>query len=96
MTEISTIFQNTAFPVAVCVVLFYVCYYFVKSELKQNENAMQIVKDANDKHLDYLQAQNERLTQIISDCTKALNDNTKAFNDLITVVSAFRKFLNKK
>lgn len=91
MTEISTIFQNTAFPVAVCVVLFYVCYYFVKSELKQNENAMQIVKDANDKHLNYLQAQNERLTQIIAECTKALNDNTKAFNELISVLDFFKQ-----
>ncbi len=91
MNEFTNIFQNTAFPVAVCIVLFYVLYYFVKSELKQNDNAMNIVKDANEKHLNYLQSQNERLTQIISECTKALNDNTKAFNDLIAVLDYFKQ-----
>lgn len=95
MNELTNIFQNTAFPVAVCVVLFYVLYYFVKSELKQNDNAMNIVKDANEKHLNYLQSQNERLTQIIADCTQALNDNTKAFNELIHVINAFKKIYSE-
>ena len=93
MNDFTNIFQNTAFPVAVCIVLFYVLYYFVKSELKQNDNAMNIVKEANEKHLNYLQSQNERLTQIISDCTQALTDNTIAFHELINVINSLK---NKK
>lgn len=96
MEQISNIFNTTAFPVAVCVVLFYILWIIFKSERRQNDDAMRIVKEANDKHLEYLQTQNQKLTSIISDCTKALNDNTKAFNDLITVVSAFRKFLSER
>lgn len=64
--------------------------------MKQNNEAMRIVKEANDKHLEYLQTQNQKLTSIISECTKALNDNTKVFNDLMTIMSAFRKFLQEK
>ena len=86
MTDFANIFQNTAFPVAVCVVLFGVLYSVLKRELKQNDDALQIVKDANDKHLSYLQNQNERLTQIISECTKALDDNTVVFKKLLFVL----------
>lgn len=93
MTDFNNIFQNTAFPVAVCIVLFYALYTIIRNELKQNDNAMQQIKDANEKHLSYLQNQNERLTNIISECTKALNDNTRVFNDLIVVINDFNKIV---
>lgn len=90
MTDFANIFQNTAFPVAVCVVLFGVLYSVLKRELKQNDDALQIVKDANDKHLSYLQNQNERLTQIIAECTKALDDNTAVFKKLLFVLEQWK------
>lgn len=96
METISNIFNQNTFSVAVCIVLFYVLWIIFKSEMKQNNEAMRIVKEANDKHLEYLQTQNQKLTSIISECTKALNDNTKVFNDLMTIMSAFRKYLQEK
>lgn len=93
MTDFNNIFQNTAFPVAVCIVLFYALCTIIRNELKQNDNAMQQIKEANEKHLSYLQNQNEKLTNIISECTKALNDNTRAFNDLIVVINDFNKIV---
>lgn len=83
MDEITSIFQNIAFPVAVCAVLFYALYFIIKSGIRQNDDAVRIVKEAQQQHLDYLQSQNERLSQIICDCTKALNENTLAFKKLL-------------
>lgn len=34
-------------------------------------------------YIDYLTKQNERLTNIINECTKALNKNTEVFEKLI-------------
>lgn len=90
MNEIINLFQNIAFPVAVCIVLFYVLYGIIRSEIKKNDETINIVKDANEKHLLYLQGQNERLTIIISECTKALTDNTKAFNELMNVLEVYK------
>lgn len=95
MQEFSGVFQNVAFPVGVCIVLFYVLFVIIKNEIKQNNDSFQNVTAVYDKHLIYLQTQNERLTQIISECTKALNDNTHTFNDLITVISGFERFLKE-
>lgn len=93
MQEFSGVFQNVAFPVGVCIVLFYVLFVIIKNEIKQNNDSFQNVTAVYDKHLIYLQTQNERLTQIISECTKALNDNTKIFNDLISILNEYKKTL---
>lgn len=90
MTDFYNIFQNTAFPVAVCIVLFYALCTIIRNELKQNDNAMQQIKEANEKHLSYLQNQNERLTNIISECTKALNDLIVVINDFNKIVADFK------
>lgn len=86
MDEISNIFNTTAFPVAVCVVLFYILFCIVRMEMKQNREALQIVKEANDKHILYIEKQNQQLTQIISECTKALNENTSVYKKLLFVL----------
>lgn len=93
MNEFNTVFQNVAFPVGVCVVLFYVLFVIIKNEITQNNDNFKHVQDVYNAHLGYLQQQNERLTQIISECTKALNDNTKIFNDLISILNAYKKTL---
>lgn len=77
------LFENLAFPTAICAVLFVVLYRIIKSELKQNENALSTVENANKEFIKYLQSQNERMTNIIADCTTALKDNSKAYQDLI-------------
>lgn len=91
MQDFIHIFETVGFPIATAAVLFYALYYVVKSQLKQGEAAMQIVKEANEQHIQYVNKQNEKLTGIISDCTKALSDNTKAFNELIILLQEFRR-----
>ena len=86
MESIANIFQNIAFPVAVCAVLFYALYYIIKMGLRQNDDAVKIVKEAQQQHLDYLQRQNEKLAAIIADCTKALTENTIAFKKLLLLI----------
>lgn len=96
MNEFAQIFESVGLPVAACVVLFYVLFLIIKSGLKQNTDSIIYFKESNEKHLLFLQTQNERLTQIIADCTRALNDNTKAFNELIIVIKAFKEFYTEK
>lgn len=91
MTEIGNIFESLGLYVGIVVVLMGALYYFIKSALKQNEQAMQIVKDANDRHINYLQNQTEKLTEIISDCTKALTENTRAFQSLSRLLEDFKQ-----
>ena len=79
-------FQNFAFPVAVCIVLFYTCFFIVKRELKQNDDAARLISEANEKHARYLQEQNKELTAIIA-------ANTKAFNALIDVLNELKTTL---
>lgn len=86
MESFANIFQNVAFPVAVCAVLFYALYYIIKMGIRQNDDALKIVKEAQQQHLDYLQRQNEKLAAIIADCTKALNENTIVFKKLLLLI----------
>ena len=41
------LFQNIAFPIAVSVLLFWFLYQIIKKEIKQNDDAMQIISEAN-------------------------------------------------
>lgn len=91
MSDLVHIFETVGFPIATAATLFYALYYIVKWQLKQGEIAMQVVKEANQQHLQDIHSQNEKLINIIADCTKALSDNTKAFNELIILIQEFRR-----
>lgn len=86
MEVITNIFQSVAFPVAMCIVLIYACMNIIKRELRQNDDAQKLITDANERHTNYLQAQNERLTVIIS-------ENTKAFNTLISLLEEIKNVI---
>lgn len=80
------LFQNIAFPIAVSVLLFWFLYQIVKKEISQNDTAMQLISDANKKHIEDLQAQNERLTRIIAENTAVIAENTAAYKQLISLI----------
>lgn len=79
MIDFVNIFQNFAFPIAACVVLFYFAVMMIKRELKQNEETQKEVNAANERFTNYLQQQNEKLTNIIQ-------DNTQAYKKLVDVL----------
>lgn len=84
--DFQSLFQNIAFPVAVSVLLFWFLYKIVQKEIKQNDNAMSLIADANKKHIEDLQAQNQRLSNIIAENTKALAENTQVFKSLMELI----------
>lgn len=86
------LFQNIAFPIAVSVLLFWFLYQIVKKEISQNDTAMELISEANKKHIEDLQAQNLRLANIISENTKALSENTEVFKTLMELL----KFLQNQ
>ena len=89
MIDIVNIFQNFAFPVAACIVLFYFAVIIIKRELKQNEDTQKEVNAANERFTSYLQQQNEKLTSIIQ-------DNTQAYKKLVDILEDIKKYLNPK
>lgn len=89
MIDIVNIFQNFAFPVAACIVLFYFAVIIIKRELKQNEDTQKEVNAANERFTNYLQQQNEKLTNIIQ-------DNTQAYKKLVEILEDIKKYLNPK
>ena len=80
------IFENIAFPIAVSVLLFWFLYQIVKKEISQNDSAMSLISEANKKHIEDLQAQNLRLSNIIAENTKALSENTQVFKALMDLI----------
>jgi hypothetical protein len=80
------VFENIAFPIAVSVLLFWFLYQIVKKEISQNDSAMQIISEANKKHIEDLQAQNQRLSNIIAENTKAIAENTQVFKSLMDLI----------
>lgn len=88
------LFQNIAFPIAVSVLLFWFLYQIVKKEINQNDNAIQFIVDANKKHIEDLQTQNERLTKIIADNTAVISENTKVYKQLISIIEYIKNHSN--
>ena len=80
------LFENIAFPIAVSVLLFWFLYQIVKREISQNDSAMSLISEANKKHIEDLQAQNLRLSNIIAENTKALSENTQVFKSLMELI----------
>lgn len=83
MDDFITYFDKLAFPVAVCAVLFYALYHVIKAGIRQSDATVKMVQDAQQQHLADLKSQNEKLSAIIADCTKALAENTIAYKKLI-------------
>lgn len=84
--NLTDIFTSLPFSVAVSVVLFYALFLIVRKEIKQNDYAMQVISEANAKHIEDLQAQNLRLSNIIAENTKALSENTQVFKELMELI----------
>ena len=80
------LFENIAFPIAVSVLLFWFLYQIVKREISQNDSAMSLISEANKKHIEDLQSQNLRLSNIIAENTKALSENTQVFKALMELI----------
>lgn len=87
MNELINLFQSFAFPVAFCIILLYFIVYLIKRELKQNDSTDVQVNAANERFINYLQENNSKLSNIIT-------ENTKAFNSLIAIITDVEKYLN--
>lgn len=89
MNDIVNVFQNFAYPTAISIILIVSIAYIFKRELKQNEESDKAINQANQNFISYLQAQNERLTNIIQ-------NNTIAYNKLVDVLDDIQNYLNKQ
>ena len=76
MADLNSIFQNLAFPVAVCCILFYLLAISLKKENLQNDTFIKQAAKAQEQHIEYLQKQ-------IADVIK---ENTKAIQNLYTLL----------
>ena len=77
------IFQNLAFPVAVCVVLFAVLIYFFKKIIEIIREAIKQVTAERQEHLEHLKTVNVELTKVIQENTSAFNRFSSILNKLI-------------
>ena len=81
--DVVNIFQNLAFPVAVCVVLFCVLIYFFKKIIEIIREAIKQVTDERQEHLEHLKTVNVELTKVIAENTAAFNRFSTILNKLI-------------
>lgn len=81
--DIVNIFQNLAFPVAVCCVLFAVLIYFFKKIIEIIREAIKQVTAERQEHLEHLKTVNVELTKVIAENTAAFNRFSTILNKLI-------------
>lgn len=81
--DIVNIFQNLAFPVAVCCVLFCVLIYFFKKIIEIIREAIKQVTAERQEHLEHLKTVNVELTKVIQENTSAFNRFSSILNKLI-------------
>lgn len=81
--DVVNIFQNLAFPVAVCVVLFAVLIYFFKKIIEIIREAIKQVTAERQEHLEHLKTVNVELTKVIQENTAAFNRFSTILNKLI-------------
>lgn len=81
--DIVNIFQNLAFPVAVCCVLFAVLIYFFKKIIEIIREAIKQVTAERQEHLEHLKTVNVELTKVIQENTSAFNRFSSILNKLI-------------
>ena len=81
--DVVNIFQNLAFPVAVCCVLFAVLIYFFKKIIEIIREAIMQVTAERKEHLEHLKYVNVELTKVIQENTAAFNRFSSILNKLI-------------
>lgn len=89
MIDLVNIFQNFAFPVASCIVLFWFAVLIIKRELRQNEATQKEVTAANERFTNYLQNQNIQFSNIVA-------ENTRVYKTLIKILEDVNNFLEEK
>jgi hypothetical protein len=72
MSEISQIFENLAFPVAVCVILFCILFFFVKKALSMLTEILKGNEQKQSEYVDYLKTSNAKLISVIEKNTEAI------------------------
>ena len=81
--DVVNIFQNLAFPVAVCVVLFCVLIFFVKKSVEMIREVINRITEERKEHLEHLKSTNIELTKVIQENTSAFNRFSSILNKLI-------------
>jgi hypothetical protein len=72
MSEITTIFEQLAFPVAVCVILFVILFFFIKKALGMLTEILKGNEQKQADYVDYLKTSNAKLIAVIEKNTEAI------------------------
>lgn len=72
MSEITSIFEQLAFPVAVCVILFVILFFFIKKALGMLTEILKGNEQKQADYVDYLKTSNAKLIAVIEKNTEAI------------------------
>lgn len=72
MSEITSIFEQLAFPVAVCVILFCILFFFVKKALGMLTEILKGNEERQKEYVDYLKSSNAELVSVVKKNTEAI------------------------
>lgn len=72
MSEIISIFESLAFPVAVCVILFCILFFFVKKALGMLTEILKGNEERQKEYVDYLKSSNAELVSVVKKNTEAI------------------------
>lgn len=86
--DMVNVFQTLTFPVAVCVVLFGILMYFIKS-------ALALIRDYLKEIREQQKAREDALLNIIKEETNVISSNTNAYNSLSVMVGKLISIIEK-
>lgn len=72
MSEITSIFEQLAFPVAVCVILFVILFFFIKKALGMLTEILKGNEQKQAEYVDYLKTSNAKLVSVVEKNTEAI------------------------
>lgn len=72
MSEITSIFESLAFPVAVCVILFVILFFFIKKALGMLTEILKGNEQKQAEYVDYLKTSNAKLVSVVEKNTEAI------------------------
>lgn len=72
MSEITSIFEQLAFPVAVCVILFVILFFFIKKALGMLTEILKGNELKQAEYVDYLKTSNAKLVSVVEKNTEAI------------------------